>query len=140
MLCGHGSDYNNRHQATHKHHEQAQILQVWYSAISEDDNGNAQPQNQEVGDVDVPGLDNQIRVVDRVQGHGDVGRDLDDGGEVEDPAKEADPACKEPNRPAPLWAWGEGRPVIDAASRGDRRGELQRRPAGLADHYLEEQA
>lgn len=64
----------------------------------------------------MPRQDYQILVVDRIQCHSDIRRDLDNGGEVEDPAEEADPARKETNNPTPLSAGGQGRPVVHTAS------------------------
>jgi len=49
----------------------------------------------------VPRLDYEIRVVDRIQCHGDISSDLNDSGKVEDPAEEADPAREEANNPTP---------------------------------------
>jgi len=124
MLRRHSSHHDNGNQAAHQNQEQPQILQVWQDAIGEDDDRDAQPQDQQVRNVDVPRLDYEVRVVDGIQRHRDVGDDLDDGGEVEDPAEEADPACEEAYDATPFWARGEGRPMVDTAGGGDGGGEL----------------
>lgn len=115
MLWGHCSHHNNRNQTSHENQEKAQILQVWDDPITENDGKDTKPQDQEVSDVDVPWLNHEIGVVDRVKGYSDVGSDLDDCSKVEDPAEEADPTGKETNNTTPLWTRGEGRPMVNTA-------------------------
>ena len=64
-------------------------------------------------------------MVDTIEGHGDIGGDLNDGSEVEDPSEETDPTREEANYTTPFRARGKGCPVVHAASRRDGRCKLE---------------
>lgn len=57
--------------------------------------------------------------------HRYIGRDGDDGGEVEYPAEKVERAGEEAEDAAVTGAGGHGGPMVDATGGGDRRGELR---------------
>lgn len=124
-LLRHGGQDDNRDDPAHNHKEHARVLGVRQELVAKDDGQDANPENEEVGDVDVPGLEGVgVAVVNDVHADGDVGRDLDQGGEVEHPAVKVDPAGEEAEEAAVLGAAGDGGPVVDASCCWDGGGEL----------------
>ena len=71
------------------------MLQLRHEAIAEDDKRSAAPSNQDERDVDMPRLDDKLRMKNGVHLNGHIGDDLDDGSKVEDPASEVDESSEE---------------------------------------------
>ena len=53
-----------------------------------------------------------------------LGHDVDDGCEVEEPAKIVEEAGKESDRTTPFGTWSDGRPMINSTRRGNRGRKL----------------
>lgn len=73
----------------------------------------------------MPGFDYKVWVKDGVHLNDDVGGNGDDRGKVKDPAEEVKGAGEEANHAAIAGTGGHGGPVVDAASRGDCRCQLE---------------
>ncbi len=67
----------------------------------------------------MPWLDDKVWVEDGVHLHGYVGRNGDDGGEVEYPAEEVEGTGEETEDAAVAGAGGDGGPMVDAAGGRD---------------------
>ena len=77
----------------------------------------------------MPGLDNVVGVVDGVHLDHELGHDVDDGCEVEEPAEEVDEAGEEAHAASMAGTGGDGCPVVDSACGWDGGGELGQRCA-----------
>ena len=119
MLGRHSSDNDDSHEPPRDDKEESRLIEPREEAVSEDDDGAAEPGDEDEGDVDVPGLDFKLGVEDGVHLDYNVGGDRDYGGEVEDPAEEVEGAGVEAYDPAVAGAGGYGGPVVDAAGGGD---------------------
>ena len=127
----HRGDYDDGHDPTDDDKEQSDLVQDGQQAVPEDDKRGAGPGDEDESDVDVPWLDHQVRVVDGVHLHHDVGGDGHDGSEVEHPAEEVERAGEEAEDAAVAGAGRHGGPVVDAAGGGDGGCELHERRHGI---------
>lgn len=121
----HGRHDDDGHEPAHDDEEHTKGLGERDQAVGEDDDEEAQPRDEHVGDVDLPGVVDVGRlVVYDVQVDRDVGCDLDQRGQVEHPAVEVDPAGEEAQHAAPARPGGDGGPMVDATCCRDGGGEL----------------
>ena len=132
MHLRHRRHDNNCNQPTPDDQKQPNFIQHRQQPVREDDSEGAEPGDEDEGNVDVPGLDDEVGVEDDVHLDGDVGRNGDDRGEVEDPAEEVEGAGEEAEEAAVFGARGYGGPVIDAAGGGNGGGELVGVVSGVA--------
>ena len=72
----------------------------------------------------MPWLDDKVWVEYGIHLHGHVGRDGDDGGQIEYPAKEVEGPGEEAENAAIAGTGRHRSPVVDAAGGGDGGGEL----------------
>ena len=72
----------------------------------------------------MPWLDHKVRMEDRVHLQYDVGRDSDDGAQVEDPSEKVAETSEEAYASAPSWTCRYRCPMIHTSCSGDGRSEL----------------
>ena len=100
VLLGHSGHDDDGDEAAANDEEKANVIKDWKDSVGEDDDGGGQPGDEYEGNVYVPWLDDEIRVEDGVHLDGDIGRDGDNGCEIEYPAEEVERAGKESYHPA----------------------------------------
>jgi hypothetical protein len=89
-------------------------LNGWENPVSEEACQAADPIRDEVGDKDVPSVDDKVGMHERVHGHRLGAHDLCDGRETEDPREEIPPASKVSTHAA-IPSRSDGCPVIDCS-------------------------
>ncbi len=124
MDLRHRRYHDDSDESTTDDEEKTDIVQCGQNSVSEDDDGAAGPGDDEEGDVDVPRLDDEVRVEESVHLDDDIGWDEHYGCEVEDPAEEIQGAGVETEDSTIAWSWCDGCPVVDASGGRYARGEL----------------
>ena len=78
MLIGHGSDNDDGDKTTHNDQEKTNLIQCRQSSVGENDDGSTNPGDDEVGDIDVPWLDDEVLMKEGVHLYHDISWDGDD--------------------------------------------------------------
>lgn len=126
VLGRHCRDHDDGDDTADDDEEHAQRLGVWHDAVRKHDDKDAEPGDEDIRDVHLPCVvDIGVLMVHDVEVHGDVGGDLQEGGEIEHPSVEVDPAGEETEHAAPFRACSDSRPVVYTTGCRDRGGELE---------------
>ena len=119
MLVWYSRQHDDGHKTTPNDQRHASVLQYRYQSVCEYACQRNEGGHKYVRDVDVPRLDNEVRVKYGVELNSDIGDDLRDGGEVKEPTEKVDAAGEETEDTAPLQARGDGGVVVNLSrSRG----------------------
>ena len=100
------------------------MLYDWEESVEKDRYSNADPDDYRESDENVPWVDGIVGVVDGIHLDNKLRHDVDDGGEVEEPAEEVDETSEKAHSTTVTWTCSYGGPVIDTAGRWYGRGEL----------------
>jgi len=125
VLGRHCCNHDDRHQSAYQDEEQSGLLHPRYDMIPKHAHPGPSPRNPQEGNICMPRLYLKPWVENNVELRRDIRGDADNGGEVEDPAEEVQPAGEETEDAAPARvARGQGGPVVDAAGGGDGGSEF----------------
>ena len=125
MLGRHRCHDNNGDEASNNNHKKSKALKVWQKAIPKYRNRYREPANQHQGHVDMPRLDDQVRMVDGVHLNKQFRHDIDNRRKIEHPAKEVQKSSIETNHPAGSRSWRDRCPMIHSTSGRHRGGKLR---------------
>lgn len=99
MLFWHGCNDDNSDKPSNNDQEQTDVVQHRQQPVPKDDKRGARPSDEKKRNVDVPWFDDKVRMEDGVHLHRNVGRDRDNGSQVEYPSEKVQPACVEADNP-----------------------------------------
>lgn len=100
MLCWHGCNNDNCDKPSNNDQEKTNIVQYRQQPVPKYNKRGARPSDDEECNIDVPWCNDKVRMEDGVHLYHDVGRDCDDGRQVEDPSEKVQPACIEADNSA----------------------------------------
>ena len=95
MSIWHSSQHDDCDQSTTDDQHHSHILHYRYQSIREDTCQRDKDRDEDIGDVNVPGLNNEVRVEYGIELDSDVGTDLHNRSQIEEPAEEIDASSEE---------------------------------------------
>ena len=101
VLIWHCCHHNDRYQPAADNQECSSVLQIRDESVAKDHEGCAEPGDDDERDVRVPWLNDKAWMKDSVHLNGHVGRNRDDGCQIEDPSKEVERSSEKSNDASP---------------------------------------